>query len=1467
MPTVDFGGVEDFGVPVPGNTNQITVTIPTGASTGTIRVTGTGGTDESAGTLTVFTDSDSLFSLSTPFLDGFSSTEGKAGAAKTYTIYGSNLSGNLILTASAPFEVSLNSDGPFASSLEIPVSGGSPSGYPVWVRVGTAGVEGPVSGSIAHSGGSAPSQTLAVSGTVASGAPRLTLSTATLGGLFASQGKPGTGKAYFVSGVNLSNPVTVSIGTSTNFQVSADNASFTNNLTLGPVNEGLSNVPVYVRISSNAPTGSLSGAITHTGTGLPGTNVSVLGTVTAKQYLAAWDFFGESNQPSSSADIFDALLDSGRDLIRGSDVNPSNGGNSFRSLGFKNNGISTTNNDYFQFSLSVTNGKTLTITSVVARFVGTTTFFAAPGVTNQFAYSTNDSSFILMEPPVLVTSTNVPITFDFSGVSELRNISSGTTVTLRFYASGQTTTGGWGFGSSAAGNYGLAVEGTIVSLPPVITSATNASGVARTPFSYTIMADNNPTFFSANRLPDGFSLDASLGVITGQPQGAGVYNVQLTAGNDGGDCAANLVLTIVDPILQLSTNSLTGLSSLVGSAGSSRTYTLSGSDLTGPISLGASAGFEISADNQNFASSLSLSPVGGTLAAKTISVRMSALATNGSNLGTLTHSGGGAVEQVINLSGTAFQPAIELSTNSLTGFSSISGTASGIRTYTVWGSYLAEAVSILLPVNSRFEVSADGASFSDSLMLLPVGGSLPTQTIQVRLKASAPEGSYTETITHSGAGAGLQNLALVGTVAKPPATLSLSSASVTGLTSVVGSPGTSQSYLVSGSGLTNVIRVTPSSGFEVSADGTGFGTNLAISPVSGVVSNYPVHVRLASNLPVGVATGSITHASMGAVPVPLAVTGTASASARPVITSSLFGAVYTNSSFSHTITATNPSGTNPISYGASNLPAGWSVNTNSGVISGPSSGAVSTNLTFTIWAANSQGTNSATYRLKVLTQADQTAIPLNVVVNKYLDSSAGDRIELLVTGDSAGDPPVDLRGMILKDFSSNMGADNGGKYLFNDVPLWASVKAGTLLILSMGSQYPEDLDGSDFKISVNLGNTAYFRSLGGTFNIGSTDMVMIKGAETGPDGVAGGIHALSGGNSGSQYTAFKGKKMNTGNSKNRPIVYAKNSASLLSDFDNPSDAAVGSAATFGAGNTAGNSSFITGLQGLDQQGPTISLLGSNPMTVPLGGSYSEPGANAVDGRDGNRTVQTSGSVNSSVLGVYGITYTASDSKGNMSTAVRTVRVVDQTPPMLTLNGSPSMQIPAGQSFTDPGAYATDNWDGPVPYTVSGEVNTASAGTYVLVYSALDTSGNSASEQIRTVEVSSSPQTWAAEFGLAGTNAESGADPDQDGLVNLAEYALGGNPTNASSQLLPVISAANTNGTNWMRFAYRARTNDGALVIQPVFKNSLTETNWATNGVVQKVSGQPAGDGVHENQVWQTPINADARKFLKLNISR
>src|SRR4051794_5997633 len=71
----------------------------------------------------------------------------------------------------------------------------------------------------------------------------------------------------------------------------------------------------------------------------------------------------------------------------------------------------------------------------------------------------------------------------------------------------------------------------------------------------------------------------------------------------------------------------------------------------------------------------------------------------------------------------------------------------------------------------------------------------------------------------------------------------------------------------------------------------------------------------------------------------------------------------------------------------------------------------------------------------------------SVVVNKNQNSgTTNDIVELLVIQNN-----LDMRGMILKDFSSSMANDGGGKYQFSNNALWSSLPAGTLIVLRNNS--------------------------------------------------------------------------------------------------------------------------------------------------------------------------------------------------------------------------------------------------------------------------------------------------------------------------------------------------------------------------------------------------------------------------------
>ena len=74
--------------------------------------------------------------------------------------------------------------------------------------------------------------------------------------------------------------------------------------------------------------------------------------------------------------------------------------------------------------------------------------------------------------------------------------------------------------------------------------------------------------------------------------------------------------------------------------------------------------------------------------------------------------------------------------------------------------------------------------------------------------------------------------------------------------------------------------------------------------------------------------------------------------------------------------------------------------------------------------------------------------------------------------------------------------------------------------------------------------------------------------------------------------------------------------------------------------------------------PVITLNGGQNVTVYIGGVYSEAGFSAVDECDGDLTasVTVEGSVNPEQEGLYPITYTVTDSSGNVGQIVRSVRV-------------------------------------------------------------------------------------------------------------------------------------------------------------------------------------------------------------------
>ena len=70
-----------------------------------------------------------------------------------------------------------------------------------------------------------------------------------------------------------------------------------------------------------------------------------------------------------------------------------------------------------------------------------------------------------------------------------------------------------------------------------------------------------------------------------------------------------------------------------------------------------------------------------------------------------------------------------------------------------------------------------------------------------------------------------------------------------------------------------------------------------------------------------------------------------------------------------------------------------------------------------------------------------TAWGQSVVINE-IRNDAPDAVELVVVQDG-----LNMQGMIVKDYSSSGANDGGGAFTFSTDPLWASLPAGTIIVL------------------------------------------------------------------------------------------------------------------------------------------------------------------------------------------------------------------------------------------------------------------------------------------------------------------------------------------------------------------------------------------------------------------------------------
>ena len=147
---------------------------------------------------------------------------------------------------------------------------------------------------------------------------------------------------------------------------------------------------------------------------------------------------------------------------------------------------------------------------------------------------------------------------------------------------------------------------------------------------------------------------------------------------------------------------------------------------------------------------------------------------------------------------------------------------------------------------------------------------------------------------------------------------------------------------------------------------------------------------------------------------------------------------------------------------------------------------------------------------------------------------------------------------------------------------------------------------------------------------------------------------------------------------------------------------------------------------IDVTAPVVTLVGEDEITLNYLDSYSELGVTYTDNLNENLDYDISGFVDNSVLGEYILTYTVTDSYGNISNEVtRTVYVVDTVKPVLKLLASIDT-IFVGEEYIIPSISMTDFQSVDLDVVINGTVDTSVVGEYVIEYVVTDSSGNTSS---------------------------------------------------------------------------------------------------------------------------------------------
>jgi len=273
--------------------------------------------------------------------------------------------------------------------------------------------------------------------------------------------------------------------------------------------------------------------------------------------------------------------------------------------------------------------------------------------------------------------------------------------------------------------------------------------------------------------------------------------------------------------------------------------------------------------------------------------------------------------------------------------------------------------------------------------------------------------------------------------------------------------------------------------------------------------------------------------------------------------------------------------------------------------------------------------------------------------------------------------------------------------------------------------------------------------------------------------------------------------------------------------------------TFTSTDAAGNTSIpvLAVVTVTDQSPPTIALNGANPLAVPQGSVFTDPGSVVTDNVSTGLAALVTGAVNTTVVGPYTLTYNVSDAAGNPATPVtRTVNVTATAAQSWQTLKTSGNTVAAATQFQSAMAANPADFEAVIGFcgTQTADLISNPAFRSLLTTWTTDTGASLPTAAALAMNVANRTKTtinWVKKFSQLAVN---GATVQADGFSNVLPV-LNTCITNLEGVLAAgFISQSVQNPAGWVRFPAGAVTVDVADVnlLLSILYGARSEIYWA-----------------------------------------